>query len=70
MQSLFFSNSEYSDATHLDKVVCWDLKLDKLSKFLTKKMIAAEGVKSKHSTELKHQEYMISSYILLNVLNV
>ena len=35
---------------------CWDLRLDKLSKFSTKTMIAAEDVESKHSTELTHQE--------------
>ena len=35
--------------------LCWDLRLDKLSKFSTKTMIAAEGVESKYSTELKHQ---------------
>ena len=35
---------------------CWDLWLEKLSKFLTKIMIVAEGVESKHSTALKHQE--------------
>ena len=35
---------------------CWDLRLDKLSNFLIKIMIAAEDVQSKHSTELKHQE--------------
>ena len=38
---------------------CWDLRLDrldKLSKFLTKTMIATEDIKSKHSTELEHQE--------------
>ena len=29
---------------------CWDLRLDKLSKFSTKTMIAVEGVESKHST--------------------
>ena len=27
---------------------CWDLRLDKLSKFLIKIMIAAEDVESKH----------------------
>ena len=36
--------------------MCWDLRLDKLSKFSTKTIIATEGVESKHSTELKHQE--------------
>ena len=35
---------------------CWDLRLEKLSKSLSKIMIAAEGVESKHSTSLKHQE--------------
>ena len=35
---------------------CWDLRLDKLSKFSIKTMIAMEDVKSKHSTKLKHQE--------------
>ena len=35
---------------------CWDLRLEKLSKYLSKIMIAAEGVESKHSTSLKHQE--------------
>ena len=35
---------------------CWDLSLEKLSKSLSNIMIAAEGVESKHSTSLKHQE--------------
>ena len=35
---------------------CWDLRLEKLSKSSSKIMIAAEGVESKHPTELKHQE--------------
>ena len=35
---------------------CWDLRLEKLSKSLSKIMIAAEGVESKHSTSWKHQE--------------
>ena len=35
---------------------CWLLRLEKLSKSLSKIMIAAEGVESKHSTSLKHQE--------------
>ena len=43
---------------------CWDLRLEKLSKSLSKIMIAAEGVESKHSTSWKHQEWMISSSIL------
>ena len=43
---------------------CWDLKLEKLSKSLSKIMIAAEGVESKHSTSWKHHEWMISSSIL------
>ena len=43
---------------------CWDLRLKKLSKSLSKIMIAAEGVESKHSTSWKHQEWMISSSIL------
>ena len=30
--------------------ICWDLRLDKLSKFLTKITIYAEDVESKHST--------------------
>ena len=34
----------------------WDLRLEKLSKSLSKIMIAAEGVESKHSTSWKHQE--------------
>ena len=34
----------------------WDLRLDKLSKFSTKTMIAAEDVESKYSIELKNQE--------------
>ena len=37
-------------------IFCWDMRLDKLSNFLIKIMIAAEDVESKHSTELKHQE--------------
>ena len=36
--------------------ICWDLMLEKLSKSLSKIMIAAEGVESKYSTSLKHQE--------------
>ena len=36
--------------------LCWDLRLEKLSKSLSKIMISAEGVESKHSTSLKHQE--------------
>ena len=48
----------------LPPLPCWDLRLDKLSKFSTKIMIAVKDVESKHSTELKHQEYMISSSIL------
>ena len=43
---------------------CWDLRLEKLSKYLSKIMIAAEGVESKHSTSWKHQEWMILSSIL------
>ena len=35
---------------------CWDLRLDELSTFSTKTMIAGEDVESKHSTELKHQD--------------
>ena len=35
---------------------CWDLRLEKLSKSLSKIMIAAEGVESKYSISLKHQE--------------
>ena len=42
----------------------WDLRLEKLSKSLSKIMIAEEGVESKHSTSWKHQEWMISSSIL------
>ena len=34
----------------------WDLGFEKLSKSLSKIMIAAEGVESKHSTSLNHQE--------------
>ena len=41
---------------HVISTPCWDLRLDKLSKFLTKTIIAAEDVELKHSTELKHQE--------------
>ena len=44
--------------------ICWHVRLEKLSKYLSKIMIAAEGVKSKHSTSWKHQEWMISSSIL------
>ena len=44
--------------------IYWDLKLTKLSKFSTKIMIAVEDVESKNSTDLKHQEYVISSSIL------
>ena len=43
---------------------CWDLRLEKLSKSLSKIMIVVEGVESKHSTSRKHQEWMISSSIL------
>ena len=43
---------------------CWDLRLEKLSKSLSKIMNAAEGVESKHSTSWKHQEWMISASIL------
>ena len=43
---------------------CWDLRLEKLSKYLSKIMIAAEGVESKHSTSWKHEEWMISSSII------
>ena len=37
-------------------IMCWDMRLEKLSKSLSKIMIAVEGVESKHSTSLKHQE--------------
>ena len=47
-----------------EEIYCWDLKLEKLSKSLSKIMIAAEGVESKHSTSWKHQDWMISSSIL------
>ena len=43
---------------------CWPLMLEKLSNYLSKIMIAAECVESKHSTLWKHQEWMISSSIL------
>ena len=43
---------------------CLDLRLENLSKSSSKIIIAAKGVESKHLTELKHQEYMISSSIL------
>ena len=33
-----------------DEGMCWDMRLEKLSKSLSKIMIAAEGVESKHST--------------------
>ena len=48
--------------------VCWDMRLDKLSKFLTKTMIASEDVESKHLIELKHQEYIILLSILDDVI--
>ena len=49
------------------KIACYqDLRLKKLSKVLTKNMIAVEGVESKHSTKLKYQESMISSSIVVD----
>ena len=44
------------DCGNVDTTLCWDLRLEKFSKSSSKTMIAAKGVESKHSTELKHQE--------------
>ena len=62
--SLLVKSFEKEIQLFKDGVDCWDLRLEKLSKSLSKIMIAAEGVESKHSTSWKHQEWMISSSIL------
>ena len=53
-----------SSAFNLMHYNCRGQRLDKLSKISTKTIIAVEGVESKHSTKLNHQENMISSSIL------
>ena len=55
---VFIKKSTYQMSINRERTTttCWDLRLEKLSKSSSKIMIAAEGVESKYSTELKHQE--------------
>ena len=56
MPSPLGKNGERVVGDNLKGIGCWDLRLEKLSKSLSKIMIAAEGVESKLSSKLKHQE--------------
>ena len=51
------------DHHSLHVTICWDLRLEKLSRVLITK-ITLEDVESKHLTKLKHQNRMILSSIL------